>query len=74
METEKWAMAIPVINFNSKWQVRNTPPMGGVVVRFLVSFNEKQVSVYLDCYKALGTCSHPYWRHTQSMATQKGLT
>lgn len=61
MEADKWITAIPAIKFNPKWQVRIIPPMGGAVVRFLVLFGGKQVSVYLDCYKALGACDHPYW-------------
>jgi len=61
MEAEKWVQEIPYINFSSDWQVRIIPPMGGAVVRFIVSYKAKEVSVYLDCYRALGSTSIPYW-------------
>lgn len=61
MESRRWAEEIPFISFNPKWKVQVIPPFAGAVVRFVVSFENKNVSVYLDCYRALGTCDYPYW-------------
>ena len=61
MESRKWVKEIPFISFNPKWKVKVVPPFTGAVIRFVVSFNNREISVYLDCYRTLGTCSHPYW-------------
>lgn len=37
------------------------PPFGGAMVRFVVEFNGRICSVYLDCYDNLGFVGSPYW-------------
>jgi len=63
METRKWASEIPDLDFDPFWKVRVVPPFGGAVIRFYVKnpFNNRFVSVYLDCYGHLGTVDEPYW-------------
>jgi len=63
-EWEKWNKEIPFIKFKSNWFVKIIPPDTGAVIRFRVSLNpdfEKSVSIYLDCYDALGSYGEPYW-------------
>ena len=63
METRKWATEIPSLNFDPFWEVRVVPPFGGAVIRFYIKnmFNNRFVSVYLDCYGHLGAMDEPYW-------------
>jgi len=65
-EWDKWRSEIPWINFQSEWSVRVIPPFAAAVVRFIVRFNDIEISVYLDCYNALGLYYDdgklvPYW-------------
>lgn len=60
-ESEKWVKEIPFLKFKSEWDVKVIPPFCGAVVRFLVKFNDKEISVYLDCYNNLGAVGKPYW-------------
>lgn len=61
MEHDKWFKEIPFIQFPGEWLVQITPPFNGAVVRFRVKYNNKEVSVYLDCYDNLGFMGYPYW-------------
>lgn len=61
MEWHHWSNEIPFIKFDSDWEVKIIPPFAGAVVRFLVKKNDKQVSIYLDCYDILGYHNSPYW-------------
>jgi acetone carboxylase gamma subunit len=61
MEHDKWVKTIPVLQFKTEWSVKVIPPTAGAVVRFLVKANDKQISVYLDCYDHLGFVGQPYW-------------
>jgi len=61
MESEKWRKEIPFIKFKEGWEVKITPNFAGSVIRFLVKYKEKEVSVYLDCYDNLGCEGQPYW-------------
>lgn len=45
---------IPYLHFENDWNVKIIPPFGGATTRFVVSKGDKYVSVYLDCYAALG--------------------
>lgn len=62
---EEFGPQIPWINFPPHWTVKVIPPFAGAVVRFLVRRDQtpptEQVSVYLDCYNALGYMGEPYW-------------
>ena len=60
-EHAKWVGQIPYINFKKEWKVKVIPAFGGAVVRFIVSFKEAEISVYLDCYDMLGRYGSPYW-------------
>ena len=53
-ETHQWADDIPPLRFKEEWEVQIIPPFGGALVRFLVSANDKLLSVYLDGYNMLG--------------------
>jgi len=57
-EWRRWCEEIPELQFPSSWNVKIIPPFGGAMVRFII--NEK-ISVYLDCYDALGFMGEPYW-------------
>lgn len=57
----KWQCEIPFIKFEPEWEVKVIPPFGGAVVRFVAQYNNKRVSVYLDCYDNLGWVGEPYW-------------
>ena len=57
-EWRRWCEEIPELQFPSTWNVRIIPPFGGAIVRFII--NDK-ISVYLDCYDALGIMGKPYW-------------
>jgi hypothetical protein len=60
-EWAKWASEIPYIKFPSSWEIKVIPPFGRAVSRFLVKKGNASVSVYLDCYNALGSYGSPYW-------------
>ena len=64
-EWDKWRKEIPYINFPANFLVKITPPVTNAVIRFRVadkSAPEKgDISVYLDCYDALGYFGAPYW-------------
>ncbi len=61
MEYSKWTNEIPFLNFDADWNIKIIPPYARAVARFIVEHNNKSVSVYLDCYDALGCCNAPYW-------------
>ena len=50
----KWANKLPVFHFEKEWDVRIIPPFGGALIRFLINYNGKSVSVYFDAYSELG--------------------
>jgi len=54
----RWMQEIPSINFPKEWAIKIIPPFGNAVVRFRVN---EDISVYLDCYDALGYVGVPYW-------------
>lgn len=56
-----WCKRIPAINFKQEWDVKIIPPFSGAMVRFIVEYNGKSASVYLDCFDALGYFGAPYW-------------
>lgn len=59
----EWSDKIPYIKFPDNLKVKVIPPFMGAVIRFLVSDLEEKVrvSVYLDCYDAIGCYGKPYW-------------
>ena len=60
----KWIEKIPALNFKEDWDVKVIPPFGGAIARVMIVKKgnpEKHVSVYLDCYDALGCMGEPYW-------------
>ncbi len=62
-EWRKWITEIPFIQFPADYQVQVIPPFQGAIVRFRVKKegSDKSISVYLDCYEALGCYDGPYW-------------
>ena len=60
-ESRKWATKIPYMRFPHDWEVKIIPPVTGAVIRFLARKNDKEISVYLDCYNNLGVQNSPYW-------------
>lgn len=60
-EWRAWVKKIPAIEFDKGWKVKVIPPYAGAVARFIVEANDKFVSVYLDCFDALGYYGSPYW-------------
>lgn len=57
----EWCQKIPYIKFKKEWNIKLIPPFAGAMVRFLIEMNNKNVSVYLDCYDGLGYFGEPYW-------------
>jgi hypothetical protein len=58
----EWRIKTPYLKFDPDWEVKVIAPFGATVARFLVKKSETQsVSVYLDCYDALGIMDEPYW-------------
>lgn len=45
---------IPALHFKPEWDVKITPPFGGAMMRFVVNYNGRYVSVYCDYYSNLG--------------------
>ncbi len=61
-ETREWVDDIPSLRFKEEWEVQIIPPFGGALIRFLVSANDKFLSVYLDGYNMLGGVrGETYW-------------
>lgn len=61
---EKWrenALVIPFIQFKPEWEIKIIPPFTGAMIRFIVKYNDKTVSVYLDFFDNLGCYGEPYW-------------
>ena len=53
-ECRGWGARIPALHFEKEWDVKIIPPFGGAVIRFYISHNNKNVSVYFDGYSELG--------------------
>ena len=60
-EWREWAKKIPAIEFDQGWKVKVIPPFAWSIVRFIVEVGDKSVSVYLDCFDAIGCYGSPYW-------------
>lgn len=62
-EWHKWANEIPYIQWPHGWLVKAIPPHTYAVLRYWITKPKLQdaVSVYLDCYDALGHFGEPYW-------------
>lgn len=58
---ETWCKCIPALHFKQEWEVKIIPPFMGAMVRFYINYNNKHVSVYLDCYGRLGCVDIPYY-------------
>lgn len=61
---EGWCEKIPYIPFKKDWEVKVIPPFGGLQARFWVRLrgdDDRNVSVYLDCYERSGFFDQPYW-------------
>lgn len=58
VETEEhwreWCGKLPYLHFKEKYEVKIIPPFAGALVRFVVKYNDKSVSVYFDGYSELG--------------------
>lgn len=61
LEWDKWVKEIPTINFPKEWGIKIIPPFGGALARFRVQYNDREISVYLDCYELIGCFDGPYW-------------
>lgn len=60
-EWKKWMREIPDIQFPADWKIRIIPPFANAIARFRVYANDKEISIYLDCYDMLGFFGSPYW-------------
>ena len=49
-----WARKLPAFHFDKEWDVLFVPPFAGAIIRFVISYNGKYVSVYFDAYSELG--------------------
>lgn len=53
---------IPFISFKPEWLVKVIPPFNGATIRFIVKYNDAEISVYLDSDNNLGFHDGgPYW-------------
>lgn len=48
------ARKLPAFHFDKEWDVLIVPPFAGAIIRFVISYNGKYVSVYFDAYSELG--------------------
>lgn len=62
-EHRKWTRELPHFNFKKEWNVTIIPPFGGAVIRFLIDYNGKHISVYFDAYNELGCVGEPYFEY-----------
>ena len=53
-ECKKWGSIIPALHFEKEWDVKIIPPFAGAIIRFVIDYNGKHVSVYFDAYSELG--------------------
>lgn len=53
-ECRVWGSKLPALHFEKEWDVKIIPPFAGAVIRFHISHNNKNVSVYFDGYSELG--------------------
>jgi hypothetical protein len=60
-EWMKWKELIPYIPFEKGWEVKIVPPFACAIVRFNVKKDNKEASIYLDCYDLIGSVGKPYW-------------
>lgn len=60
-EWRKTIKEIPTLNFKKEWNIRIIPPFGGAMARFVIEYNNKSISVYLDFYDRLGIVGQPYY-------------
>lgn len=51
---ERWRKELPSLHFDEKWEVKIIPPFAGAVIRFLINYKDKGVSVYFDSDSSLG--------------------
>lgn len=49
-----WAIKLPAFHFDKEWDVKIIPPFAGAIIRFVIDYNGKHVSVYFDAYSELG--------------------
>ena len=49
-----WANKLPSLNFDKEWNVKIIPPFAGAIIRFVIDYKGKHVSVYFDAYSELG--------------------
>ena len=49
-----WARKLPAFHFDKEWDVTIIPPFTGAIIRFVIDYNGKHVSVYFDAYSELG--------------------
>lgn len=72
-----WARKLPAFHFDKEWDVKIIPPFAGAIIRFVIDYNEKHVSVYFDAYSELGwMCDNdeqpiPYFEYYDSVDTHR---
>ena len=49
-----WARKLPAFHFDKEWDVTIIPPFASAIIRFVIDYNGKYVSVYFDAYSELG--------------------
>jgi hypothetical protein len=62
-ETRKWCKELPKFHFKKEWNVKIIPPFGGAIIRFMIDYKGKHVSVYFDVYERLGLEPVPYFEY-----------
>ena len=62
--SEQWRLfidTIPALKFPPEVTVKIIPPFGGAIARFILSYKDKTISVYLDAFSRLGAMDEIYW-------------
>ena len=49
-----WSHKLPAFHFDKEWDVTIIPTFAGAIIRFIIDYNGKHVSVYFDAYSELG--------------------
>jgi hypothetical protein len=61
LEYHKWGNELPYLKLKEGWQIKVTPPVSGAIIRFIIKYKDKAVSVYFDAHEKLGSFGEPYW-------------
>ena len=50
----KWCKELPALHFEKEWDVMILPPYAGAIIRFVIRYKDKAISVFFDANSRLG--------------------